>query len=106
MTNNKRLLKHSSFFLPLLDEHDHGPHYLSKSILRHLKQQEEEEFSLGLPPHQETEQVSAAASAPPINGEWHRPEPMSREPTLMISLEKPQPLKEPVENSDPFHRDT
>ncbi|KAM6924001.1 stimulator of interferon genes protein [Xenentodon cancila] len=87
------------------DECHHGPHHLSEAILRHLKQQEKEEFCLRPPPQQETEQrISATASAPSMNGEWHRQEPMSREPTLMISLDKPKSLKEPVENSDPYHR--
>ncbi|XP_051275522.1 stimulator of interferon genes protein [Dicentrarchus labrax] len=87
----------------LNDEHEDDPNFLSKALLRHLQQQEKEEFFL--PPQQEMGQqfdssLSAPPSAPPMNGEWHNPEPMSREPTLMFSLERPQPLREPVENTD------
>lgn len=83
-----------------LDEHEEDPHFLSKAILRHLQQQEKEEFFLFPPSHQET---SPPPSAPPINGNWRAiPEPMSREPTIMISLEKPQPLKVPVESTDNY----
>ncbi|XP_042349130.1 stimulator of interferon genes protein [Plectropomus leopardus] len=89
----------------LNDEHEDDPHFLSKAILRHLQQQEKEEFCLTPPPHQEMDHPlastsSAPPSAPPLNNYWHNPEPMSREPTLMFSLEKPQPLREPVENTD------
>ncbi|XP_008280414.1 stimulator of interferon genes protein [Stegastes partitus] len=87
------------------DKHEDDPHFLSKAILRHLQQQEKEEFCLTPPPHQEmvhplSNSSSAPPSAPSMDGDWHHPEPMSREPTLMFSLEKPQPLKGPVENSD------
>ncbi|XP_059202011.1 stimulator of interferon genes protein [Centropristis striata] len=92
----------------LNDELGDDPHYLSKAILRHLQQQEKEEFCLTPPPHQEmvhpfaSAPPSAPPSAPSMNGCWHHPEPMSREPTLMFSLEKPQPLKEPVESTDHY----
>ncbi|KAF1384322.1 hypothetical protein PFLUV_G00117130 [Perca fluviatilis] len=76
----------------LNDEHEDDPHFLSKAILRHLQQQEKEEFCLTPPPHQEM-------AHPLANGDWHHPEQMSREPTLMFSLEKPQPLRDPVENT-------
>uniref|UniRef100_A0A8C6K9S5 Stimulator of interferon genes protein n=1 Tax=Nothobranchius furzeri TaxID=105023 RepID=A0A8C6K9S5_NOTFU len=75
-------------FFHLPDEHEDDPHFLSKAILRHLDQQEREEFS------------------PSAGGYQPRPEPMSREPTLMISLEKPQSLQVPVENTDIHHRGT
>lgn len=80
------------------DEHEEDPHFLSKTILRHLKQQEREEFCVTPPPHQKMLDAFATQetqpSAPPMNAE-----PLSREPTLMYSLEKPQPLKEAEENS-------
>uniref|UniRef100_A0AAQ5Y444 Stimulator of interferon genes protein n=1 Tax=Amphiprion ocellaris TaxID=80972 RepID=A0AAQ5Y444_AMPOC len=88
------------------DEHHDDPHFLSKTILRHIEQQEKEEFCVTPPPGQEmvhplSNSSSALPSAPPLDGNWHHhPEPMSREPTLMFSLEKPQPLRGPVENSD------
>uniref|UniRef100_A0A3P8SIZ7 Stimulator of interferon genes protein n=1 Tax=Amphiprion percula TaxID=161767 RepID=A0A3P8SIZ7_AMPPE len=88
------------------DEHHDDPHFLSKTILRHIEQQEKEEFCVTPPPRQEmvhplSNSSSALPSAPPLDGNWHHhPEPMSREPTLMFSLEKPQPLRGPVENSD------
>ncbi|GAA6224272.1 stimulator of interferon [Lates japonicus] len=92
----------------LNDEHEDDPHFLSKAILRHLQQQEKEEFCLTPPPQQEMVHPLASAStsppsAPPIKDDWHHAEPMSREPTLMFSLEKPQPLREPVENTDHYH---
>ncbi|XP_044218728.1 stimulator of interferon genes protein [Thunnus albacares] len=91
----------------LNDEHVDDPHFLSKAILRHLEQQEKEEFCLTPPPHQETAHPCADTSIAqpnglPINRDWHRPEPMSREPTLMFSLEQPLPLREPVENTDHY----
>ncbi|XP_013886910.1 stimulator of interferon genes protein [Austrofundulus limnaeus] len=86
----------------LNDEHEEDPHFLSKAILTHLEQQEKEEYCLGPPPLQESERAfrgfSLAMAANSTN--WHQPEPMSREPTLMISLDKPQSLKVPVENTD------
>ncbi|KAM4555458.1 stimulator of interferon genes protein [Odontesthes bonariensis] len=88
----------------LNDERKDDPHFLSKAILGHLEQQEKEEFCLTPPPSQETQQPFLTATAPPPNEEWHRPEPMSREPTLMISLEQPQPLREPIENTDYYLR--
>ncbi|XP_037316689.1 stimulator of interferon genes protein [Pungitius pungitius] len=97
----------------LNDEHEDDPHLLSKAILRHLEQQEKEEFSLTPTPTQETvhppikessdvERSARLLQLPPISGNNCPPEPMSREPTLMFSLEEPQPLREPVENSDHF----
>ncbi|XP_034740032.1 stimulator of interferon genes protein isoform X2 [Etheostoma cragini] len=88
----------------LNDEHEDDPHFLSKAILRNLQQQEKEEFCLTPPPHQEmVHPLARAPGARAGNGDWHQPEPepepMSREPTLMFSLEKPQPLREPVENT-------
>ncbi|XP_070692938.1 stimulator of interferon genes protein [Pempheris klunzingeri] len=111
------ILEHSlecrnRFKLVLLsDEHEDDPHFLSKVILRHLQQQETEEFCLTPPPQQEVAHPfrttsSAPPSAPPMSGDWHRPEPLSREPTLMFSLERPQPLKGPVENTDHYHGTT
>ncbi|XP_072252591.1 stimulator of interferon genes protein isoform X2 [Leuresthes tenuis] len=88
----------------LNDERKDDPHFLSKAILGHLEQQEKEEFNLNPPPFQETQQPFLTATALPPNEEWHRPELMSREPTLMISLEQPQPLREPVENTDHYLR--
>uniref|UniRef100_UPI0037E73EE0 stimulator of interferon genes protein n=1 Tax=Semicossyphus pulcher TaxID=241346 RepID=UPI0037E73EE0 len=92
----------------LNDEHEDDPHFLSKAILRHLQQQEKEEFCLTPPPHQEmmhlfTSSASSQSNAPPMGGDLHHPVPMSREPPLMFSLEKPQPLKVPVENTDHYH---
>ncbi|KAM7418112.1 hypothetical protein PAMA_017652 [Pampus argenteus] len=106
------ILEHSlecrnRFKLILLnDEEVDDPHFLSKAILRHLEQQEKEEFCLTPPPHQEMEHPSdRTSSEPSINHDWHHLEPMSREPTLMISLERPQPLREPVEMTD-YYRET
>ncbi|KAM3613141.1 uncharacterized protein V6R79_021243 [Siganus canaliculatus] len=89
----------------LNDEHKDDPHFLSKVILQNLQQQEKEEFCVTPPPQQEQHRPLASSSsssstASAANGEWQRPEPMSREPTLLFSLEKPQPLREPVECSD------
>ncbi|XP_047441251.1 stimulator of interferon genes protein [Mugil cephalus] len=91
----------------LNDEHENDPHYLSKAILRHLDQQQKEEFCLTPPPHQEVARPfpNAPNGLPTpvhVNGDWHRPEPMSREPTLMFSLEPPLPLREPVEDTHSF----
>lgn len=71
---------------------------MSKAILRHLQQQEHEEFCLTPPPHQETEHP---LGAPTPNSDWQAP--MSREPTLMFSLEPPQPLREPIEDTDHYN---
>ncbi|XP_030000991.1 stimulator of interferon genes protein [Sphaeramia orbicularis] len=89
----------------LNDEHEDDPHFLSKTILKHLDQQQKEEFCLTPPPHQESKRpfVSPPPSAPPMNGGWTHVEPMSREPTLMFSNDQPQPLKEPVENTESYH---
>ncbi|XP_054452977.1 stimulator of interferon genes protein [Anoplopoma fimbria] len=85
----------------LNDEPEDDPHLLSKVILRHLQQQEREEFCLTPPPQQEVAHPFIRTSSAPPNDCGH-PEPMSREPTLMFSLEKPQPLKEPVEDTDHY----
>lgn len=90
--------------LLLLDEHEDEPHFLSKAILRHLQQQEKEEFCVTPPPQQEmVHPFRKPSGAAALNGEWHRSEPMSREPTLMLSLEEPLPLMEPVEDTDQYH---
>lgn len=73
-----------NLLLHLIDETEDDPHFLSKSILKHLNQQEREEIFLNPLPQQEME--------PPA-------EVMSRVPTLMISLESPQPLRDPVEET-------
>lgn len=86
------------------DEHEDDPHFLSKAILRHLHQQEKEEFCVTPPPQQEMEHpIKRPSGAAALNGEWHCSEPMSREPTLMYSFEQPQPLKEPVEDTDYYN---
>ncbi|KAF3838001.1 hypothetical protein F7725_009769, partial [Dissostichus mawsoni] len=87
----------------LNDEHEEDPHFLSKAILRNLQQQEKEEYCLTPSPQQEMvnpfpSQSSSRASAPPIEGDWHHPDPISREPTLMFSLDPPHTLKHPEEN--------
>ncbi|XP_027865628.1 stimulator of interferon genes protein [Xiphophorus couchianus] len=77
------------------DEHEDDPNFLSNTILRHLEQQNKEEFCLNGAPQQETNK--------PVEVEdWRNSEPMSREPTLMISLDRPQPLRGPVEDTDSF----
>nr|XP_020451022.1 stimulator of interferon genes protein [Monopterus albus] len=91
----------------LNDEQEDDSHALSKAILRHLQQQEKEEFCLTPPPNQEMAHPFASRSSNPpnsvpMNGVWHCQEAMSSEPTLEISMEKPQPLKEPVENTEHF----
>ncbi|XP_030594879.1 stimulator of interferon genes protein [Archocentrus centrarchus] len=85
------------------DKHEDDPHFLSKAILRHMEQQEKEEFCLTPPPHQEMARPFVGTSGA-SNGDMHNPELMSREPTLMISLDKPQPLKEPTENTYHYTR--
>ncbi|XP_034454488.1 stimulator of interferon genes protein [Hippoglossus hippoglossus] len=89
----------------LNDERKDDSHFLSKAILTHLQQQEKEEFCLTPCPKQDTvnplaNTSSVQPSAWHLNGRWQHPEPLSREPTIMISLEKPQPLKVPVEMSE------
>ncbi|XP_070406886.1 stimulator of interferon genes protein isoform X2 [Nothobranchius furzeri] len=70
-------------------------------------QQEREEFCLHPVPEQETKETFVGLGlAPSAGGNQPQPEPMSREPTLMISLEKPQSLQVPVENTDIHHRGT
>uniref|UniRef100_A0AAT9VZ22 Stimulator of interferon genes protein n=1 Tax=Planiliza haematocheilus TaxID=370040 RepID=A0AAT9VZ22_PLAHM len=88
----------------LNDEHENDPHFLSKAILRHLEQQKKEEFCLNPPPHQEMGRP--IDNIPLVNGDWHCLEPMSTDPTLMFSLEKPLPLREPVEDTDCFYRES
>ncbi|KAM4732500.1 stimulator of interferon genes protein [Anableps anableps] len=78
----------------LKDDHEEDPHFLSKTILRHLEQQNKEEFCLNAP-QQETKDPVAME-------DWHMSDPMSRDPTLMISLERPQPLRGPVEDTDNY----
>ncbi|XP_076747086.1 stimulator of interferon genes protein [Maylandia zebra] len=77
----------------LNDEQEDDPHFLSKAILRHLEQQEREEFCLTPNPQQER--------AHPFVGNAHsnNGDVMSRDPTLMISLEQPQPLRVPTEDT-------
>ncbi|XP_026214240.1 stimulator of interferon genes protein [Anabas testudineus] len=88
----------------LNDEHDDDPHFLSKAILRHLQQQEKEEFCVPPPPQQvKRHPFRNLLNTRALNGEWHCTDPMSREPTLMFSMEQPQPLMEPVEDTDPYH---
>lgn len=104
--------EHRSYPLLLIDEQEDEPHLLSKAILTHLQQQEKEEFCLAPPPTQETvhpprresghAECSARLPLPPMSGNYYHSDPMSREPTLMFSLEEPQPLREPVENTDLF----
>ncbi|XP_010896713.2 stimulator of interferon genes protein [Esox lucius] len=71
----------------LSDENEDDPHFLSKAILKNLDQQKEEFNVL----HHN-----------PLVGDWHRAnehiEPMSTEPTLMISDAIPHTLRIPVEN--------
>ncbi|XP_070818816.1 stimulator of interferon genes protein [Chaetodon trifascialis] len=87
----------------LNDELGDDPHFLSKTILRHLRQQEKEEFCLTPPPQQEMAHPFACTPCtPPKVHPIHYSDPMSREPTLMLSLDSPQPLKGPVENSDHY----
>ncbi|XP_047208650.1 stimulator of interferon genes protein [Girardinichthys multiradiatus] len=77
----------------LKDEHEDDPHFLSKTILKHLEQQNKEEFCLNSAPQLETKNAVGIE-------DWQNPNPMSRDPTLMISLEKPQSLRCPVEDTD------
>ncbi|XP_033488625.2 stimulator of interferon genes protein [Epinephelus lanceolatus] len=86
----------------LNDEHEDDPHFLSKAILRHLQQQEKEEFCLTPPPHQEIGHPFMSTSSAPPSAPSMNQVPMSREPTLMFSLEKPKPLREPVESTDHY----
>lgn len=68
----------------LNDEHEEDPHFLSKTILKHLQQAQTEEFCIN------PQEVG------------YQFEPMSKEPTLMISSDEPQPLREPMENTFNF----
>uniref|UniRef100_A0A8C6S5M1 Stimulator of interferon genes protein n=1 Tax=Neogobius melanostomus TaxID=47308 RepID=A0A8C6S5M1_9GOBI len=79
----------------LNDEHEDDPHCLSKSILRHLQQQDSEEYPMfptpGIPPPQ-PEQTQT---------QWGGVgDALSRDPTLMFSLDKPRSLRGPVEVTD------
>ncbi|XP_034546097.1 stimulator of interferon genes protein [Notolabrus celidotus] len=92
----------------LNDKHEDDPHFLSKTILRHLQQQEKEEFCLTPPPHQEMLDPFARLGSFQSNyryknGDRHHSEPMSREPTLQMSMERPQSLKGPEECTDHFN---
>lgn len=88
----------------LNDEHEDDPHYLSKSILRHLQQQDREEYPMlrpgTPPPHPEQ-------SPGQYRGTWgdvHEGDALSRDPTLMFS--EPRSLRGPVEMTDcnkPWH---
>ncbi|XP_063344015.1 stimulator of interferon genes protein [Pelmatolapia mariae] len=77
----------------LNDEQEDDPHFLSKAILRHLEQQEREEFCLTPNPQQERAHPFVG------NADTNNGEVMSRDPTLMISLEQPQPLRVPTEDT-------
>lgn len=91
----------------LNDEHEDDPHFLSKSILRHLHQQDKEEFPL-FPEQTRPSPLTAAVSISAQNGHndgrWCHSDSMSQEPSLMFSLERPRPLREPEETSDCYHR--
>lgn len=92
----------------LNEEHEDDPHYLSKSILRHLQQQDREEYPMVCPvsPPPHPEQTSPRhPSVRPYNGVWGghcggEEDTLSRDPTLMFSLDKPRSLREPVEVTD------
>ncbi|XP_074530519.1 stimulator of interferon genes protein [Halichoeres trimaculatus] len=84
----------------LNDNHEDDPHFLSKTILRHLQQQENEEFCVTPPPHQEMAHPLVRPMLNAENGIYHNSDPMSREPTIQMSL--PQSLKVPVENTDHY----
>ncbi|KAK2849474.1 hypothetical protein Q5P01_009308 [Channa striata] len=88
----------------LNDEHEDDPHALSKAILRHLRQQEKEEVCVTPPPHEEMPHpLRGSSGARAFNGARQQPEPLSVEPTLMFSMDRPRPLMEPVEDTDPGH---
>lgn len=82
----------------LNDEHEDDPHFLSKIILKSLLQQEKEEYCLTPPPHPDVGHILAPTQ--PIVDNWFENEPMSRDPTLMISHDSPRSLRSPVETSD------
>ncbi|KAK7899468.1 hypothetical protein WMY93_020321 [Mugilogobius chulae] len=88
----------------LNDEHEGDPHYLSNSLLRHLQQQDTEEYQMH--PSPRTPPPQPEQTAPPLHtrpllapGPLHSPD-MSRDPTLMFSLDRPRTLRGPVETSD------
>lgn len=89
------------------DEHTGDPHYLSREIIQHLKQQDRE---IHMDPIQEqTNEIHPVPEEGPIkyfNGVRHAtyPEdPISNDPTLMFS--QPQSLRsEPVETTDYFNQ--
>ncbi|CAJ1058334.1 stimulator of interferon genes protein [Xyrichtys novacula] len=83
--------------ITLNDEHEEDPHFLSKTILRHLQQQEKEEFCLT--PHPRQEMADPFACVSPLSERSQ----MSREPTIMMSMEQPQSLKVPEECTDHFY---
>ncbi|KAL3972665.1 sentrin-specific protease 5 [Sarotherodon galilaeus] len=94
------ILEHSlecrnRYKLILLNDEQDDPHFLSKAILRHLEQQEREEFCLTPNPQQERAHPFVG------NADTNNADVMSRDPTLMISLEQPQPLRGPME--DTYH---
>ncbi|CAI5651471.1 stimulator of interferon genes protein [Oreochromis niloticus] len=96
------ILEHSlecrnRYKLILLNDEQDDPHFLSKAILRHLEQQEREEFCLTPNPQQERPHPFVG-NADTNNADA---DVMSRDPTLMISLEQPQPLRGPME--DTYH---
>ncbi|XP_029021684.1 stimulator of interferon genes protein isoform X2 [Betta splendens] len=82
--------------LLLDDEEEQDAHALSKAVLRHLEQQEREEVCVTPPPLQDTAHPLGA----PASSQWQCPDLMSREPTIMVSLEAPRTLKEPVEDAE------
>ncbi|KAK1138233.1 stimulator of interferon genes protein isoform X1, partial [Acipenser oxyrinchus oxyrinchus] len=73
--DNSRDCRNSYRFI-MYDEAAEDPHFLSKVILKHLQQQEKEEYSLSEGSEVQTDQHKA----------------MSRDPTLMISNDAPASL--------------
>ncbi|XP_062331882.1 stimulator of interferon genes protein isoform X2 [Osmerus eperlanus] len=82
----------------LNDEREDDPHFLSKTILSHLLQQEREEYCLTPHPHQDVGHILTPAQ--PGGGHQCSDAPMSVDPELMISQDLPRSLKDPVETSD------
>ncbi|XP_033830096.1 stimulator of interferon genes protein [Periophthalmus magnuspinnatus] len=90
----------------LNDEHEGDPHYLSKCILRHLHQQDTEEYPILPSPRihpPQPEQTPLTAQGQHM-GAWggHRGQDLSKDPTLMFSTDTPRTLRGPVETSDGF----
>ncbi|XP_052429710.1 stimulator of interferon genes protein [Carassius gibelio] len=88
----------------LNDEHTGDPHYLSREIIQHLKQQDRE---IHMNPIQELpNEVHPVPEEGPIrnfNGAHHPEDPISNDPTLMFS--QPHSLRsEPVETTDYFNQ--